>query len=138
MSTVLKGHCLCGAVSFEVREPLKRASYCHCTRCQRRSGAGASANGGAPPGSVHVVTGEELVTHWNPGDGGWLKEFCSVCGGQLFTRHPENPEIRGVCLGALEDDPVVRPSHRQFTADAAVWEPIPDDGLPRFPGHMTG
>jgi len=133
MPTALTGHCLCGAVRFEVREPLRRASYCHCTRCQRRSGAGASANGGAVPGSVHVLSGDELIAHWDPGDGGWLKEFCSTCGGQLFTRDPEDPDRRGVCLGALEGDPGVRPAHRQYTTYAAVWEPIPDDGLQRFP-----
>jgi len=26
----------------------------------------------------------------------------------------------------------VRPSFRQYVAYAAGWEPIPDDGLPRF------
>ena len=37
-------------------------------------------------------------------------------------------------MGAFDDDPGIRPSVRQFVADAAPWEPIPDDGLPRFPG----
>lgn len=34
-------------------------------------------------------------------------------------------------LGVLDDDAVVRPSAHQFTAYAAAWEPLPDDGLPR-------
>jgi hypothetical protein len=38
-----------------------------------------------------------------------------------------------VRLGALDDDPGVQPSARQFVAYAASWEPIPDDELPRFP-----
>jgi hypothetical protein len=38
------GGCNCGAVRYEVTEPLAIASYCHCRRCQRRSGAAASAN----------------------------------------------------------------------------------------------
>ena len=41
----LTGHCNCGAVRFEIDEPLAGASYCHCTRCQRRTGTAASANG---------------------------------------------------------------------------------------------
>ena len=36
-------------------------------------------------------------------------------------------------LGAFDEDPGIRPSYRQFTAYAAAWEPIPDDGLPRHP-----
>ena len=36
-------------------------------------------------------------------------------------------------LGAFDGDPGVRPSWRTYTANAAVWEPIPDDGLARYP-----
>jgi len=39
----LTGGCLCGAVRFEVDRPPVSASYCHCTRCQRRTGTAASA-----------------------------------------------------------------------------------------------
>jgi hypothetical protein len=38
-----------------------------------------------------------------------------------------------VRLGAIDGDPGVRPSVRQFVDYAAVWEEIPDDGLPRYP-----
>jgi hypothetical protein len=36
-------------------------------------------------------------------------------------------------MGTFDDDPGVRPSVRQFVAYAAAWEPLPDDGLSRFP-----
>ena len=38
-----------------------------------------------------------------------------------------------VRMSAFDGDPRVRPSLRQFVAYAAAWEPIPDDGLPRYP-----
>ena len=37
-------------------------------------------------------------------------------------------------MAAFESDPGVRPSWRAFVAYAAAWEPIPDDGLPRYDG----
>ena len=40
-------------------------------------------------------------------------------------------------VGALDQDPGVRPSVHQFVDYAAPWEPIPDDGLPRYPERMT-
>jgi hypothetical protein len=40
-------------------------------------------------------------------------------------------------LGAFDGDPGVRPSWRTFVANAATWEPIPDDGLERFEGPKT-
>jgi hypothetical protein len=46
----LTGGCNCGAVRFEVTSPLLvAASYCRCKRCQRRSGAAASANAHPAP-----------------------------------------------------------------------------------------
>jgi len=129
---MLTGRCNCGGVRFEVTEPFVSASYCHCTRCQRRTGTAASAQGRVAPGSVRILEGEELVGSWQPADG-FAKEFCSACGSSLWTRDPASGEIAGVRLGVLDADPGVRPQWRQFVAYAAPWEPVPDDGLPRFP-----
>ena len=126
------GSCLCGGVRFELTEPPLSASYCHCKRCQRRSGTAVTANARVRPGSVRMLSGEELVTWFVPPDG-FHKAFCSACGSALFSRPPSGGEPTGVRLGAFDGDPGVRPEHRQFVAYAAVWEPIPDDGLPRYP-----
>ena len=128
----LTGGCLCGGVRFEVTEPLAFAGYCHCTRCQRRTGTAASAQARIVPGSLRIVAGEELVRSYRPPDG-FAKEFCSVCGAALWSRDPDDPQVMSVRLGAFDGDPGIRPSHRQFVAYAAPWEPIPDDGLPRHP-----
>jgi hypothetical protein len=128
----LTGGCLCGGVRFEVTEPPVSANYCHCTRCQRRTGTGSSAQVHAAPGSVRVVQGEDLLRAYQPQQG-WAKLFCSTCGSALFSRPPGESEPRSVRLGAFDGDPGIRPQLRQHVATAAVWEPIPDDGLPRHP-----
>jgi len=128
----LTGRCGCGTVRFEVTEPLGRAVYCHCTRCQRRTGAAWSANARLAPGSLRILAGEDRVAAWEPPDG-WAKLFCSACGSALFSRSPDDPPVMSVRLGTIDGDPGVRPDARQFVAYAAVWEPIPDDGLPRWP-----
>jgi len=130
---MLTGACLCGAVRFEISEPLLEAGYCHCTRCQRRTGTAASVSAGVVPGSLRVMAGEELIRSFDPPDG-YRKYFCSGCGGALWSQDPDDPEARSVRLGALDSDPGVRPSYRQYVGNAAPWEPIPDDRLPRFPG----
>jgi hypothetical protein len=130
---VLTGGCLCGGVRFEVGEPLVSAGYCHCTRCQRRTGTAASAQARVAPGSFRLVQGAELVRAWSPGDG-FDKAFCSRCGSALWSQSPDDPEIRSVRLGAFDRDPGIRPGYRQFVANAVAWEPLPDDGLPRFDG----
>jgi hypothetical protein len=40
-------------------------------------------------------------------------------------------------MGAFDGDPGVRPEYRQFVDSAATWEPLPDDGLTRYPGPRT-
>jgi hypothetical protein len=58
--------------------------------------------------------------------------FCALCGSAVLAREPGTGVIRAVRLGAVDGDPGIRPSARQFVAYAAPWEPIPDDGLPRY------
>jgi hypothetical protein len=131
-SLPLTGGCLCGGVRFEVAAPPVKATYCHCRRCQRRTGTAASAQARVEPGAVRIVAGEELVRAYEPPDG-FAKLFCSRCGGALFSRGRDG-EIWSVRMGAFDEDPGVRPSHRQWVSSAAPWEPIPDDGLPRYEG----
>ena len=55
----LTGRCGCGTVRFEVDRPFLSASYCHCTRCQHRTGSGAAATARAEPGSVRILQGAD-------------------------------------------------------------------------------
>ena len=135
--SALTGGCGCGAVRFEVTAPFVSAGYCHCTRCQRRSGTAASANARAEPGTVRVVLGEDELHVWAP-EGGAEKVFCGRCGSALFSRPAGTQDYTGVRLGAVDGDPGVRPQWRQYVAYAAVWEEIPDDGLSRFEESRSG
>ena len=65
---------------------------------------------------------------WEPPDG-LPKAFCGVCGGQLYS---DGGDFIVVRLGAVDGDPDVEPEWRQWLESAPAWEPIPDDGLPRF------
>ena len=132
MDEPLTGGCGCGAVRYEVTAPFASAAYCHCTRCQRRSGTAASANARVRPGSVRVVAGEDELRAWAP-EGGSEKVFCGRCGSALFARPPGAADVVAVRLGTLDRDPGIRPQWHQYVAYAAPWEPLPDDGLPRYP-----
>jgi hypothetical protein len=132
MTPSLQGGCLCGGVRFELTAPPAAAGYCHCTRCQRRTGTSSSAQAWIDGATFRLVRGEQLVKAWRHPDGGFEKAFCGECGAHLFARNPDDPSQMSVRLGAFDDDPGVRPSWRTYVAYAAPWEPIPDDGLERF------
>lgn len=126
----VEGGCLCGAVRFELTAPPLAAGYCHCSRCQRRTGTAASPGVAVDPAGFRFSSGADQVRGWQPPDG-MEKCFCGVCGAHLFSRAPDGSRM-SIRMSAFDTDPGIRPSYRQFVAYAASWEPIPDDGLPRF------
>ena len=125
----LTGQCACGTVRFEVTQPFDTAGYCHCKRCQRRSGALWAMSGIVGRDGFAITKGEDEVRTWEPPDG-LPKSFCGVCGGQVFAGAPDGPAI--VRLGAVDGDPGIRPQWHAWVSSAPDWEAIPDDGLPRF------
>ncbi len=130
-SSPLTGSCGCGAVHFEISQPPTAAAYCHCTRCQKRTGTAAQASALVAPGSVTVTAGQDRLRDWRP-PGGLAKTFCGECGSHLFVRDPDSGEISVVRMAAIDGESGVRPAAHQFVAYAAPWEEIRDDGLPRF------
>lgn len=132
----ITGGCNCGAVRFEITEAPVYSYYCHCTRCQRRSGAGAAPGIISPPGSFKLLQGEDALTKWSAGDG-FDKWFCSVCGSHTHASSPDNPELVSVRMGVLDGDPGIRPGSRHFTDSAAGWEPVDEgDGLIHHHGAL--
>jgi hypothetical protein len=128
--TPLRGSCGCGAISFEVRAPFELARYCHCHRCQHRTGTSSSANARVARAAV-AIEGAEQIRSWAP-EGGQPKHYCAECGGHVFSG-PLDGEKIVIRLGAVEGYPGIRPEYRQWVSSAAAWEEIPDDGLPRYP-----
>jgi hypothetical protein len=131
--TPLTGRCACGAVAFEVTKPFDTAGYCHCHRCQRRSGALWSANGLVAGDGFRITQGADNVTVWAP-ESGVPKAFCSTCGGHVYGGDPEGP-IVAVRLGTVEGDPGIRPEWHTWLESAADWHDVPEDGLER---HQQG
>ncbi len=122
---------MCGAVRFEVTAPPLVASWCHCTRCQRRTGTPASVSARIDPVSLRIVSGESSLREYLPEEGN-AKVFCAECGSGVWSKSPDGTMI-AVRMGTFDSDPGIRPSFHQFVDYAAPWAPIPDDGLPRFP-----
>ena len=132
MSEPLTGGCLCGAVRFELHRAPLTAGYCHCTRCQRRTGTAASPQARIDGRAFTIVAGADQVTSWRHPDGGFEKCFCAQCGSHLFSRDPDGSPQMSIRMAAFDADPGVALTWRAFTNYAAAWEPIPDDGLERF------
>ncbi|TIW44446.1 MAG: GFA family protein, partial [Mesorhizobium sp.] len=54
------GSCLCGAVRFKTRGPLRGVIYCHCSQCRKQSGHFYAATN-VPEGNI-TMSGAESIT----------------------------------------------------------------------------
>jgi hypothetical protein len=120
-------------VRYEVTLPFRRASTCHCARCRKHSGGAGLTQGRVAQERFRLLSGEQLLQVWRPGDGGMAKVFCSVCGSSLFGgTWPDGPEV-SIRFGTLDGDPEHRPDFHTFVAEAPPWDTLPD-GAPRHDG----
>jgi hypothetical protein len=129
----LTGSCMCGAVRFQVNGPFTTAGYCHCSRCQHRTGGLWALSGMVDAGAIEVLAGADMIRTYRPPEG-FSKSFCGTCGGHVWAGDPGAGGIVAIRLGAVNGDPGIRPSWHQWVASAPGWDVLPDDGLPRYPG----
>lgn len=79
-----RGHCLCGAVTFEADGVETEVHVCHCGICRQWTGGPAFA---VRAGSVKF-DGEEAISRYDSSE--WAERgFCKRCGSHLFYRLKE-------------------------------------------------
>ena len=126
------GRCLCGAVTFEVRGPLRDVVLCHCVECRRWTG---SVGAFAATLVEDLVIGETGALRWidSPESArGARRGFCSSCGSSLFWQAAGGERV-SIAAGTLDEPTRLRVAAHIYTHQAGDWDELPDDGLPRDP-----
>jgi hypothetical protein len=121
------GRCLCGAVTYEITGDPIVTAVCHCTHCQKQSGAMFSTNIMVQQAQFHQ-TGETR-TYEDFGDSGKkvLRNFCPKCGSPITSAIEAMPGMVAVKAGTLDNFKDVQPAIEVYTDHAA-------DFVPRVPG----
>lgn len=130
----ITGGCLCGAVRYEIEDPMSFMGNCHCSMCRRWSGAAYSTWGILGEAAFRWSAGEDLVQAYASSPGR-ERCFCSKCGSPLVSKHAG--VIGEVVAGSLDGDPGLRPREHIFVGSKAPWHEICDD-LPRHDGWPPG
>jgi hypothetical protein len=99
--------------------------------CRKAHGAAFRSRAGVRAADFRWVSGEELLT-WYESSPGNHRGFCRQCGSPMLSRFDFNRSVYGLPLGALDDDPHVKPAMHVFVAYKAPWHDIRDD----MPQHM--
>ncbi|MGP0090877.1 MAG: GFA family protein [Xanthobacteraceae bacterium] len=127
---MLRGSCLCGGICYEISGKLYAAVNCHCSMCRKAQGAAFRSRAKVLAADFRFTAGEQLLTFFESSPGSH-RGFCRVCGSPMLTKFDTDPTVFGLPLGALDDDPGIRPEMHVYVASKAPWFAITDD-LPQF------
>lgn len=117
------GSCLCGAVSFTVRGPLRPVLACHCSQCRKTSGHYWAATA-APSDCVEIT--HEGALEWFQSSTQAQRGFCRRCGSSLFWRHASR-DAWGIAAGALDSPTGLHTQAHIFFTDASDYYLIHPD-----------
>lgn len=128
MKLPLTGGCQCREVRYEVREEPMAVWACHCTECQRQSGASFAL-------SMLIKRDAVVLTHGQPkvwqriADSGRAMDcaFCPDCGTRLWHNPTANAAATILKPGTLDDTGWLEPVGHIWTKSAQPWFRIPGD-----------
>jgi len=125
--------CACGSLKAEAEGEPAVVSLCHCTECQRRTGAPFGIGAYYEGAQVHVsgantvymreVEGRRLAFH-----------FCPACGSTVYWRTDNHPGRYGIAVGAFADPHFPKPMRSVFERGRHDWVEMPGD----IPGFVAG
>lgn len=132
----LAGGCLCGAIRYTVDADIKDLRACHCTNCQKASGAGGSVNAVVPTAAIRITKGTPKRYAGIADSGRTLyRFFCGDCGSPLFSQRQTTPETSVLRIGTLDTQPEgLKITAHIWTRSARGWDHI-DPGAKQFPSQ---
>jgi hypothetical protein len=129
VSEVATGGCLCGAVRYEVRGPLRHILICHCVECRRWHGNVAASTAAARTDlALTVQRGLRWIAS-PESDAHARRGFCGECGSSLFWDAPGRDYV-AIAAGSVDGETGLRIAGHWFTSQKGDWYELPDDGLP--------
>ena len=126
----LTGKCICGIISYKITGELGTVYNCHCSKCRCWGGDAFRTSTVVNKKDFVWLQGEDKLTRYVYNKK-VTKTFCSNCGTNLVSYYEDRPDIIGLSLGGLEQDPGVRPTANIFVGSKAPWFEI-TDSLPQY------
>ncbi len=122
-TSLLTGHCLCGAIRFTAKGPPLWIAHCHCDSCRRATAS--------PMTTFFAVPNTGLTWHGRPASyassKGVTRGFCATCGSPVFYRYEDKLDETHLYAALLEDPSRIKPERHDFLGERLAWfHPIPD------------
>ena len=122
MPNPVTGGCLCGAIRYSVSQPIEKLIACHCTHCQKVSGAGASHNALVATSAVTFTAGQPKMYADTAQSGNILNRFfCGNCGSPIYSQRVRMPELMVLKVGTLDAAGDMKLVMNIWTGSARPW-----------------
>lgn len=130
--TIYQGQCFCGAVRFSVSGEPVAMGYCHCQSCRHWSAGPLNAFTLWPSEALKVTQGAEYIGRYNKTPQS-TRQWCTTCGGHLFTEHPDMNliDIYAALIPELTYTPDVHVHYQESVLrikdGLPKWQDVPKD-----------
>jgi hypothetical protein len=128
----ITGHCLCGAIQFEIDGDPACLSQCHCVQCRVAAGATPVAWATFQRAGLAIRAGAPA---WFQSSSHARRGFCSACGTSLFFENMRFPDEIDVTTACLDQVDALAPTMHIWVSSKVAWART--DDLPchaRAPG----
>ncbi len=132
----LEGGCTCRAVRYRMLTPPLFVHCCHCTWCQRETGAAFALNAMIEAERVVVLSGAPQAVHTPSASGkGQTIWRCPTCWIALWSNYAgAGPAIHFVRVGTVDRPAALPPDIHIFTSTKQPWVVLPP-GTPAVPEY---
>jgi hypothetical protein len=135
MPSPVNGSCLCGAIRYTITAPVSELRACHCTHCQKTSGAGGSVNAALSSDSFKITQGTPKRYAVKADSGRTLyRFFCGDCGSPIYSQRETNPGMVVVRAGTFDNAGEMTIATHIWTKSARPWAHI-DPASQQIPGQ---
>jgi hypothetical protein len=129
------GSCLCGAIRYSIGAPIAELRACHCTHCQKSSGAAGSVNAAVPSTAFKITRGTPKRYDAKAASGRTLyRFFCADCGSPIYSQRATNPDLVMVRAGGFDNPEAMKITTHIWTQSARNWAYI-DPASQQVPGQ---
>lgn len=123
------GSCLCGKLGFSARLPTLWVAHCHCSLCQRSSGAAFVTWAGFNEAEA-VIDDSTGTLRWFSATENAFRGFCAECGSTLFFKSSRWPGELHVTVVNIHQPLDRAPQAHVFWTSHQPWLHL-SDGLPK-------
>ena len=127
------GGCLCGAVRYQVKGPLRDVVNCHCSMCQKLHG-NFGPHTKARKVNITITRSEGLA--WYQTSQVARRGFCKNCGSSLFWE-PFELDATGIIAGSLDGPTGLKTMGHIFVGEKCDFYDITDD-YPQYQESSNG